>query len=123
MAIGLAQPIVESAAATTATPNATYGSNTTAGNTLVAIVNYSGATGTVTVADSLNIAAGNWISLGIRQAQSRTQAWFLLPNTLGGAKPVVTATISASQNNAQILILELTGPCAVDQSIFNSGAP
>lgn len=121
MATGLAQAIVESVGATGTTAVATYGSNTTAGNTLVAIVTYSAITGTVQVSDSLNGTGNLWTQIGIRQAQARTEAWFMYNGTLGGAKPTVTATLSASQNQAAILIAELTGSCAVDQSIFGNG--
>jgi hypothetical protein len=114
VAISLAQAIVESAAVTGTSQTATYGSNVTAGNTLVAIVNYSAITGTVTVADSLNTAAGNWTQQGIHQARGRTQGVYFLKNTLGGAAPVVTATVSASQTQLAVLIIELTGNCNID---------
>lgn len=114
MATALAQPVVDSGGVTGATQTATYGANVTAGNTLVALVAYSAITGTVQVSDSLNGATNFWTQQSLHQARARAIGVYTFPGTLGGAKPVVTATVSASQSQLQVIIFELIGFCNID---------
>jgi len=122
MAIGLAQAVVDSGSVTGATQTATYGANVTAGNTLVALVGYSAVTGTVQVSDNLNGATNFWTQQSLRQGHARTIGVYTFKGTLGGAKPIVTATVSASQTQLQVIIFELTGLCNVDALLANDAA-
>jgi hypothetical protein len=107
--MALAQPVVDGASGTNQNPAATYGQNVTAGNTLVAIVSWSNTTGNIlSVTDSLNNKAFTLIG-SVQQQRARTQAYYYLPGTAGGAIPTVTAALDSSQSQAQVTILELPG--------------
>ena len=118
--IALAQPIVDGVMATAQTPQATYGQNVTAGNSLLALVNWSSLVGNIlSVMDSLNNKPFIQIGSVISQ-RARTQGFFYLPGTLGGVAPVVTANLDSAQNQAQLIILELTGYVVPDTPGFST---
>jgi len=118
--IALAQPPIDGPSATSQTTQATYGQNVTAGNSLLAILNWSTLVGNVlSVTDTLNNKAFTLIGTPISQ-RARTQAFYYLPGTLGGAMPTVTASLDSAQNQLQISILELTGYVGPDTPGFST---
>src|SRR5260221_13924619 len=82
------------------TPNVTFGSNTTTGNTIIVIVSwFSAGSETITnVRDNVNSAVNYSVAVPLYSAQSRKIAIYYLNNITGGTNLTVTATLSTAQS-------------------------
>lgn len=103
--MGAAGPNVVQATGAAATSVA-YGSNLTAGNTLLAAVGAAGSAGlTFTVSDGTN---GAWTAIAATKYNTTFSSvqWFYFNNTAGGVKPTVTAAGGTANS---IIIHEVSG--------------
>jgi len=103
------------------TPNVTFGSNTTTGNTVIVIVSWFSAGSEIitNVRDNVNGAVNYSVAVPLYSAQSRKIAIYYLNNITGGTNPTVTATLSTAQP-VQMAIYEFSGLGALDVTHTNN---
>jgi hypothetical protein len=106
MAITVPQFPVPPALATTQTPAQTFAGAVGAGNTIIALVGWGAASGTVTsVQDSVNGAVNYTLAGSLIAGSGRSLACYYFTGSAAGT-PTVTATLSASQASAGISCFE-----------------
>jgi hypothetical protein len=103
------------------TPNVTFGSNTTTGDTIIVIVSwFSAGSETITnVRDNVNGAINYSVAVPLYSAQSRKIAIYYLNNITGGTTPTITATLSTARP-VQMAIYEFSGLGALDVTHTNN---
>lgn len=113
MAVALAQSAVAGTALSGATGAATFGGNTTTGNTIVVITaGWSGTSGAISVTGVAISAGTATFAKVIAQAGNSSypdiEAW-VAPNIVGGTTPKVTVTYGTTLANVDVYIYELSG--------------
>jgi hypothetical protein len=103
------------------TPNVTFGSNTTTGDTIIVIASwFSAESETITnVRDNVNGAINYSVAVPLYSAQSRKIAIYYLNNITGGTTPTITATLSTARS-VQMAIYEFSGLGALDVTHINN---
>ncbi len=111
MAIALAQTVINGVAFSGFTASATFGSNTTTGNTIIAVCSLYGNTTLTSLSIAINHGTASFSKI-IEVAGSSFVAGISIwaaPNIVGGTTPIVTATADVAIVSSDVFLYELSG--------------
>jgi Chitobiase/beta-hexosaminidase C-terminal domain/PASTA domain len=116
----LQAPSIANPGGTASTVAKAFTSNVTAGSMIVAIVNWSDATGSVTnVRDNINGAVNYTSAASLFVGAGKSQQVFFFPNSASGAM-TVTATLASGQTAPCLSIFEVSGTGQFVRNFLNS---